>query len=82
MTNLYRCRINKNMTQRKLSELSGVAISTIRNFEQDQRTIEKATLPVLLALAEVLSVPIYKLLDDMDIANRLYRIEKSERFLI
>jgi transcriptional regulator with XRE-family HTH domain len=77
MTNLYYCRINKGYTQEKLAKLAGVSLSAIRNFEQKRRLIENATLPVLISIAEVLSVPIYKLIDDTYIANRLYKVERN-----
>lgn len=81
MTNLSRYRVSKGYTQRKLAEISGVSLAAIHNYEQGLQSLENATLPVLMSLANVLSVPIYKLLEDPVVASKLQNIEKERGFL-
>ena len=78
ITNLYKLRMAKNLTQYDLAEISGVSRALIQRLEiRSDRVVERATLPTLMALAKALGVPIYRLLDDRQMAIDLQRIESG-----
>ena len=62
-TRLQARRKNSQLTQRKLSELSGVSIRTIQQYEERSRDINKAAGATLRLLAQALSCRIEDLLE-------------------
>ena len=63
MSNLKRIREEKNITQAKLSEISGVNLQMIQKYEQGVKDINKAQGITLHALAQALTCDIENLLE-------------------
>lgn len=63
MSNLKRIREEKNITQAKLSEISGVNLQMIQKYEQGIKDINKAQGITLHALAQALECKIEDLLN-------------------
>ena len=53
-TNLKRIRKSINMTQRELSELSGITLRSIQMYEQKNKDINKASVETVYKLAKIL----------------------------
>ena len=53
-TNLKLLRKNANLTQQMLSQLSGISLRTIQQYEQRKKDINNAAAEKLTALASVL----------------------------
>ena len=62
MNNLKKIREDKNITQAKLSELSGVNLRTLQYYEQGYKDINKAQVITLYRIARVLCCNIEDLL--------------------
>ncbi len=62
-TNLKRFRTAAGLSQRELSELSGVPLRTIQQYEQRQKSINKAQAESLVILAKVLCCDIDDLIE-------------------
>ncbi len=62
-TNLKRFRTAAGLSQRELSELSGVPLRTIQQYEQRQKSINKAQAESLVMLAKVLCCDIDDLME-------------------
>lgn len=56
-------RKSKGMTQQDLSNLSGVNLRSIQNYEQGNKPINGASVVVVLALAEALNCSVYEIID-------------------
>ena len=67
MTKLKEIRINKNITQKKLAEISGVNIRMIQKYETGERDLNKAEVVTVYRLAKALDVPIEDLLTIKDL---------------
>ena len=63
MSNFKRIREEKNITQAKLSEVSGVNLQMIQKYEQGVKDINKAQGITLHALAQALECNIEDLLE-------------------
>ena len=63
MSNLKRIRNEKNITQKELSEFSGVNIQMIQKYEQGIKDINKAQAETLYKLAQALECTIEDLLN-------------------
>ena len=63
MSNLKRIREEKNITQSKLSELSGVNLRTLQYYEQGYKDINKAQGITLHALAQALECKIEDIIE-------------------
>lgn len=63
MSNLKRIRNEKNITQKELSEFSGVNIQMIQKYEQGIKDINKAQAETLYKLAQALECTIENLLE-------------------
>jgi transcriptional regulator with XRE-family HTH domain len=64
MSNLKRLRNEKNLSQGKLSEISGVNYQMIQKYEQGVKDINKAQGLTLQALANALDCKIEDLLEE------------------
>ena len=64
MSNLKRIRNEKNLSQGKLSEISGVNYQMIQKYEQGVKDINKAQGLTLQALANALDCKIEDLLEE------------------
>ncbi len=62
-TNLKLQRQRAGLSQRELSELSGVPLRTLQQYEQQQKNINKAQAEYLLAFARVLCCGVEQLLE-------------------
>lgn len=62
-TNLKIIRSKLKLTQKELSELSGVPVRTIQQYEQRQKNINKAQTEYLVMLAKALSCTVEDLLE-------------------
>jgi len=63
MSNLKRIREEKNITQSKLSEISGVNLQMIQKYEMGIRDINKAQGITLHALAQALECKVEDILN-------------------
>jgi transcriptional regulator with XRE-family HTH domain len=63
MSNLKQIREEKNITQAKLSEVSGVNLQMIQKYEQGVKDINKAQAITVHALAQALGCKIEDLLE-------------------
>ena len=63
MSNLKKIREEKNITQAKLSEISGVNLQMIQKYEMGVRDINKAQGITLHALAQALECKIEDILE-------------------
>lgn len=78
MKNLQKRRLDKDLTQNELAKKTGLALSTIRAYEQGQKIIENASLTNILKLCEVLECDIDRLIDNPDTINIYYKIIQYE----
>ena len=62
-TNLKMIRTKLNLTQKELSDISGVPVRTIQQYEQRQKNINKAQTEYLVMLSKALSCKIEDLLE-------------------
>lgn len=62
-TNLKLFRQNARLSQRELSELSGVLVRTIQQYEQRQKNINKAQAEYLIMLSDVLCCEVIDLME-------------------
>ena len=62
-TNLKMIRTKLNLTQKELSDISGVPVRTIQQYEQRQKNINKAQTGYLVMLSKALSCKIEDLLE-------------------
>lgn len=63
MSNLKRIREDKNISQTKLSEVSGVNLRTLQYYEQGYRDINKAQGITLYKVSQALGCRIEDILD-------------------
>lgn len=63
MSNLKKIREEKNITQIKLSEVSGVSLRMIQHYEQGYKDINKAQALTIYKIAQALECKIEELLE-------------------
>lgn len=70
----YQClkwiREEKGITQKQLSEISGVSIKTIQAIEQNERNIDNARLETLINLSIALKCKISDLIEDPELKEK------------
>ena len=66
-SNLKIIREDRNFSQSKLAELSGVSVRMIQHYEQGVKDINKAQADTLYKLSRALGVTIESLLNDMEV---------------
>ena len=63
VSNLQRLRVAVGLTQKQLSDKTGVPLRTIQNYEQKERSINKAQAQYLVAISKVLTCNVEDLLE-------------------
>ena len=69
-TKLQKIRVERNLSQKQLSVISGVSMRAIQCYEQQTRAIENAKLETLINLSVALGCKIGDILEDEKIADR------------
>ena len=77
MRKLKIMRTGAGLSQRQLSELSGVNLRTIQDYESNSgQVIDKASLRTLLNLAKALGCNIKDILEDVELVELYEEVEK------
>ena len=77
MRKLKIMRTGAELSQRQLSELSGVNLRTIQDYESNGgQVIDKANLRTLLNLAKALGCNIKDILEDVELVELYEEVEK------
>lgn len=77
MRKLKIMRTGAGLSQRQLSELSGVNLRTIQDYESNGgQVIDKANLRTLLNLAKALDCNIKDILEDVELVELYEEVEK------
>ncbi len=71
---LQTVRKQKKLTQRQLSELSGISYHTITNYEKGYRNLDNAGLDVLTAFAIALDCKLTDLIESEELLENLKKI--------
>lgn len=77
MSKLQEIRKSRSLSQRQLSDLSGVSCRLIQSYEftgSGGRSVDNAGLDKLAPLAEALGVKLWELLDDPQLAEAVRRV--------
>jgi transcriptional regulator with XRE-family HTH domain len=75
---LQEVRKKARLSQSELSKLSGVNVRTIQEYEYGRKIVDSAKLNIITALAEALQVPLYELLEDKELADKVKANTKRE----
>ena len=75
---LQELRQQAKLSQSELARLSGVKVRSIQEFEYGRRSVDTTKLATLVALADALQEPLYNLLDDKELAEKVKNNVKRE----
>jgi transcriptional regulator with XRE-family HTH domain len=75
---LQEVRREAGLSQSELAKLSGVKLRTIQEYEYGRKIVDSAKLNIITALAEALQVPLYELLEDKELADKVKANTKRE----
>jgi transcriptional regulator with XRE-family HTH domain len=75
---LQEVRKKARLSQSELSKLSGVKLRTIQEYEYGRQKLDTAKIAILAALADALQVPLYELLEDRELADKVKANTKRE----
>ena len=75
---LQEVRKRTGLSQAELSKLSGVNLRTIQEYEYGRKIVDSAKLDIITALADALRVPLYALIEDGELAERVKNNTKRE----
>lgn len=79
MRKLKIMRTGAGLSQRQLSELSGVNLRTIQDYESnDGQVIDKTNLRTLLNLAKALGCNIKDILEDVELSELYEEVENND----
>lgn len=75
---LQEIRKRAGVTQAELADNSGVKLRTIQEYEYGRQILDTAKLAIITALADALQVPLYELIEDEQLAERVKENTKRE----
>lgn len=75
---LQELRNKAGLSQSGLAKLSGVKLRTIQEYEYGRQILDNAKLNIITALAEALQVPLYELIEDEELAEKVKANTKRE----
>lgn len=73
MTSLRAVRINKCITQKELSEESGINLRVLQHYEQGTRNFNSAALNVILSAAIALDCKVIDIIDDPELLDLIQK---------
>lgn len=80
MKKLKAVRLSKGLTQKALSERSGVNLRTVQDYESNGgQVIDKASLRTLLNLAKALGCNIKDILEDVGLVELYKEVENATK---
>lgn len=68
---LQEIRKRAGLSQSELADRSGVKLRTIQEYEYGRQILDTAKLAIITALADTLDVPLYDLVEDAVLADRV-----------
>lgn len=71
-------RMKNELTQSKLSRISNVNLSTIRSYEQAEKSIDKASINTIIRLCYALNCQISDILEDKKLIEMLENKRRNE----
>ena len=74
MTKIKEVRLQKGLTQKELSEKSGVSIRTLQHYEQGSKNFDHARIDTLLNVCETLKCTLYDILENEDYKEKLKKV--------
>lgn len=75
---LQEIRKSAGLSQSELAYLADVSVRTLQGYECGRRLLDDAKLEIITALAEALHVPLYELLEDAELAEKVKNNVKRE----
>jgi transcriptional regulator with XRE-family HTH domain len=75
---LQEVRREAGLSQSELAKLSGVKLRTIQEYEYGRQKLDTAKIAILAALADALQVPLYELIEDAQLAEKVKNNAKRE----
>ena len=75
---LQKIRKSAELSQSELAEKSNINLRTIQEYEYGRKIVDNAKLEIITALAEALQVPLYELLEDPELAEKVKNNVKRE----
>ena len=75
---LQEIRKQAGLTQSELAKLSGVNLRTIQDYEYGRSKVDLAKLNIITALADSLQVPLYEILEDPKLSEKVKQNIKRE----
>ena len=75
---LQEVRRKAELSQSELAEKSNINLRTIQEYEYGRKIVDNAKLEIITALAEALHVPLYELLEDTELADKVKNNVKRE----
>lgn len=75
---LQELRNKVGLSQSGLAKLSGVKLRTIQEYEYGRQILDNAKLNIITALADALQVPLYELIEDEELAEKVKANAKRE----
>lgn len=75
---LQEVRKKAGLSQSGLAKASGVSVRTLQGYECGRKPFDSAKLAVIVDLAEALNVPLYELLEDRELAEKVKANTKRE----
>ena len=74
MTKIKEVRTAKGLTQKELSEKSGLSIRTLQHYEQGGKNFDHARIDTLLNVCEALDCTLFDILENEEYKNKLANI--------
>ncbi len=77
MTRLKEVRISKKLTQKELSEKTGLSLRSIQHYEQGGKDFDHARLNTILTVCEALECTLEDILDSQELIDKLNRVQHN-----
>lgn len=68
---LQEIRKRAGLSQSELANRSGVKLQTIQGYELGRRQLDGAHVDTLISIADALDIPMYELIEDAELAEKI-----------
>lgn len=77
MTRLREIRLSKGLTQKQVSEQTGLSLRTLQHYEQGGKNFDHARLGTILNVCLALDCSLFEILESDEYKNKLIRVNNK-----
>ena len=79
ITKLKKARLNAGLTQKKLSEITGISLRTLQGYEEGRRSLDNAQFRTTILICHALGCNPVEVIEDEELKSKIREMQDKEK---